>query len=699
MRKGIDTVPKNGDFVILEDDGIGKYAIARWSSDAAEWVDEGGTPCGLNPTHWQPFNSGGYISEATDELGAASAKAGQALVRAHRAALRHVRSPRPERPPTRRFAAVRASLSGAGARIRTRLQSWRTTLTAVQGRSRVPVVVAGLGIVALVGGWSYRGEIADFCDRLFVSVTDNALTQARQALREQEEKIRKLAGDLAESRRQVDAGTRSAEGAQRDEVDRLRGELASAKRDIETQTARARAADDRAAKAKEAGDRVIDELRQALQAEVGKAEQLRVELAAAGRETEVQAASARTAKEEAAKAKEASSRTADELRQALGEERDKVEKLRGELAAATREIETQTAKARAADDETAKAKKASARGSDEVGQALRTERANVERLVGELASAKREIETQTANLSTANEEAAKTKAANAQTIDQLQRALQDERDKAQKLRGEVDAIAQEKDAQVRAASDERARMKEASARAAEEGRQALQAEQEKAKKLAGELDRAKSELDDLAKAKASAEVVQKTQLEELRQKLEREVAATATARDATEAERVRRQQLEQQLASRPESQTVHRTASVESPTQVVGQATPVVATVPGGGKTPAAAPGDRPSGTMAARPAPPSVQADAETVRLLARASLLLEQGNIAAARNMLDRAAETGSPEAVFALAETYDPVVLAARQTFGTQSDAGKARELYEKALAGGIGEARARLDALRK
>jgi hypothetical protein len=101
----------------------------------------------------------------------------------------------------------------------------------------------------------------------------------------------------------------------------------------------------------------------------------------------------------------------------------------------------------------------------------------------------------------------------------------------------------------------------------------------------------------------------------------------------------------------------------------------------------------------AARPAAAPLQADAETVRLLARAGLLMEQGNIAAARNMLDRAAETGSPEAVFALAETYDPAVLAARQTFGTQSDAARARELYARALAGGVAEAKARLDALRQ
>jgi TPR repeat protein len=65
----------------------------------------------------------------------------------------------------------------------------------------------------------------------------------------------------------------------------------------------------------------------------------------------------------------------------------------------------------------------------------------------------------------------------------------------------------------------------------------------------------------------------------------------------------------------------------------------------------------------------------------------------------MLDRAAEMGSPEALFWLAQTYDPLLLSERQTFGTQSDIAKARELYGKALAGGVDEAKVRLEALQQ
>jgi hypothetical protein len=103
-------------------------------------------------------------------------------------------------------------------------------------------------------------------------------------------------------------------------------------------------------------------------------------------------------------------------------------------------------------------------------------------------------------------------------------------------------------------------------------------------------------------------------------------------------------------------------------------------------------------------PAPPAAPAqpaktppndgDEELRRLMSRASLLLSQGDIGAARVVLERAAETGNARALFALAETFDPVVLSAWGTLGTRGDAVRARELYAKALAGGIEEAQSRL-----
>ena len=90
-------------------------------------------------------------------------------------------------------------------------------------------------------------------------------------------------------------------------------------------------------------------------------------------------------------------------------------------------------------------------------------------------------------------------------------------------------------------------------------------------------------------------------------------------------------------------------------------------------------------------------QGSPEAPRLIARASALLAQGDIGSARIVLERGAETGSSQASFMLAETYDPAVLSRWRTYGTRGEVTKARELYAKAYAGGIAEAKDRLKAL--
>src|SRR5258708_13675194 len=72
-------------------------------------------------------------------------------------------------------------------------------------------------------------------------------------------------------------------------------------------------------------------------------------------------------------------------------------------------------------------------------------------------------------------------------------------------------------------------------------------------------------------------------------------------------------------------------------------------------------------------------QGSPEATRLIARASALLGQGNIGAARIVLERAAETGSAQASFMLAETYDPVILSALGTYRTPGEAGRMTGSY--------------------
>ena len=83
---------------------------------------------------------------------------------------------------------------------------------------------------------------------------------------------------------------------------------------------------------------------------------------------------------------------------------------------------------------------------------------------------------------------------------------------------------------------------------------------------------------------------------------------------------------------------------------------------------------------------------------LLARANALLRQGNISGARLLLEHALERGSARAAFMLAETYDARVLQSWRAGGISGDRAKARELYERAQAGGIEDAKERIEALK-
>jgi hypothetical protein len=81
----------------------------------------------------------------------------------------------------------------------------------------------------------------------------------------------------------------------------------------------------------------------------------------------------------------------------------------------------------------------------------------------------------------------------------------------------------------------------------------------------------------------------------------------------------------------------------------------------------------------------------------LAEAKLRIESGDVSGARDILT-AAEGSAPGPVsFALAETYDPNMLAAWGTRGAIADVARARALYHKSLGLGMVRAQARLEAL--
>ena len=93
--------------------------------------------------------------------------------------------------------------------------------------------------------------------------------------------------------------------------------------------------------------------------------------------------------------------------------------------------------------------------------------------------------------------------------------------------------------------------------------------------------------------------------------------------------------------------------------------------------------------------AAPSKTLDAETLAaLMTRARSLLALGDIAAARLLLERAANARDAIAAFLLAQTYDPAVLRVRDTRSITPDPVMARDWYRKAASFGSAAAQQRL-----
>ena len=423
MRKEIDTAPRNGDFVILEDDVSGTYAVARWSAEAAQWLDDEGTPSQLNATHWHlpqtavaPVNK---IEPLADPRISRKASGGVTA------------------QPQRAAKQGRSGNASAGF-----VGSWNFLR-----RRSILTMAACLLAGAAIGPLLYHDDLGELLvPWVAASETETGL---KHALRQEQELATKLASDATAARSEAElqaallrqageAASREKEAGERTIVqlrqalqlelakaEKLAGELAEAQRDRAVQTSLTHKAIDEAARAEAERERITGELRQALkqqedktiQANVrtaeqvalkqerDKAEKLRVELASARREGESRAAILRSASDEATRLKEASARAADELRQALRQTQDKAEKLAGELTAARQEVEAKTAAAGAARDEARRAVETNKRSTEEQGQALREAQDKAEKLTAELVATQKEVETQTAAARAASDEA------------------------------------------------------------------------------------------------------------------------------------------------------------------------------------------------------------------------------------------------------------------------------------------------------
>jgi len=69
MRCPIETVPKDGKAVILEDDTAGTYELAHWSAEEGVWVGENGRPCTITPTYWLAMHRAEHLENECKSSG------------------------------------------------------------------------------------------------------------------------------------------------------------------------------------------------------------------------------------------------------------------------------------------------------------------------------------------------------------------------------------------------------------------------------------------------------------------------------------------------------------------------------------------------------------------------------------------------------------------------------------------------------
>jgi hypothetical protein len=357
--------------------------------------------------------------------------------------------------------------------------------------------------------------------------------------------------------------------------------------------------------------------------------------------------------------------------QALVREPERADALARDLATARWESEARSPLA-TTDAQTTEA----AATQRQLEQELKEERERAIALTRDLAAARREIEARSAPPTTDAQTAEA-----AATRQQQEQELKEERERAAALTRDLVAARREIDAHntwaaalTRDLAAARREIREIQVRTGVAATTAIQAHTGVAETTASDSAAA-------APAVEAAAIRQRQALEEER---ERQAGEAVALRQAAEGERQGADVLAGELAApRQPIEATTGSANGMDIAHVETKATPTHAA-------------NKDIGLLD-RPVSPEAQVSVEAKKLLTRADLFLRQGDISAARVVLERAIDMGSTEAGYRLAETYDPVVLSSWRTLGTRGDPAKARDLYARAYADGIQQAKDRMNAL--
>ncbi|OAF10668.1 hypothetical protein AYJ54_10385 [Bradyrhizobium centrolobii] len=421
-----------------------------------------------------------------------------------------------------------------------------------------------------------------------------------------------------------------------------------------------------------------------------------------------QLGAARTAESEAAKSAAAEAAQRQALEQELKQEQDKAEALTSELS----NLRTTMTATQAAASVAAKATVAHVEERQALERELEKQRDKADTAARQLSSLHAELSA----AKTASSELANSRAADAKQKQALERELGQQRTRVDALAREAASLKNERDA-ARAATPEAVRTAEGAAKA--EARREIEKERARSETLTSELASTRKQVEERSTrlAAADAKLLQMTEAN----------AAAAEQKLALDKEHERADGLVRELASvRAQLEDANRklaarnasTAAVLPSREGAGRApghtgTQATATPPA---RPSASTATTPNAPVTKRPAPPdpdpkvvpasersapanaSPRPLANEQRLLARANALLRQSDINGARGLLEYVVGQGSARAAFMLAETYDPHVLQLWDARGVAGDSAKARELYERAQAGGIDDAEGRIKGLK-
>ncbi|WP_375783748.1 hypothetical protein ACE10Z_28625 [Bradyrhizobium sp. Pha-3] len=521
-------------------------------------------------------------------------------------------------------------------------------------------------------------------------------------LQKEDERSAQLEQDLAAARRDLAAQTALAAKAgeevsrqklsaeavvvdlrqSRAKADALAQELSQARSSIYAYEAQALKAGEEVAELRRAAERGADSAQKTSPVEPGQLARLEQDLAAARSDAEAQAALAAKASDEAARLKRERENSAAESQNQLQAARQRADRLEQDLVAARRDAESKTALVTQAGDETTRLQVVVKSAAAD----LQKERERSARLEQDLAAVRRDVESRTALVTQAGEQASRLQAAGKSAAADLQK----ERERSAQLEQDLTTARRDvesKTALAAKAAEDLSRLTSAGKSAAAD----LQKERERSARMEQDLAavRRENEVQTARAAKANEEVL---------------LQRTATEADAAELKQLRGESAGVKAQNFFLSRSAIHAYEAQG-RKGLGAASDVVTT---GSRGPdksgyigvAADPIAEQAPLAPARAVvQPASEHVAEAAGLVARASSLLRQGDVGAARLVLERAVEMGSAQASFALAETYDPLVLAKWGTYGTRSDASRAKALYARADAAGIKEAKARLDALHR